>query len=78
MRRRRRSEQEWTAGIYMCMQAEMRRVHACNGEIDLIWDAVIRLAEWSLQDNNRSPRIISNLTFIQPPHMFHSHFKASI
>lgn len=78
MLRGRTSEQEWTVGIYMCMHAEMRRVHACNGEIDLVWDAVICLAGWSLQDNNRSLRIVSNLTFIQPPHMFHSHFKASI
>lgn len=78
MRRGRTSEQEWTVGIYMRMHAEMRRVHACNSEIDLVWDVVICRAGWSLQDNNRSPRIITNLTFIQPPHMSHSHFKTSI
>lgn len=36
--------QGWMAGIYMCIQAEMRRVYACNGEIVLVWDAVICLA----------------------------------
>lgn len=36
--------QGWMAGIYMCIQTEMRRVYACNGEIVLVWDAVICLA----------------------------------